>query len=68
MFSNEKMVERKEGVVKMDNASLEVVEFFLTFLYTGRLKDKLREETSNPTWIELLPELVSIADKLNKIL
>jgi len=66
MFSNKEMVERKEGVVKMDDASVEVVEQFLTFLYTGRMKDSEgREEGSEPVWVALLPQLVYIADKVN---
>jgi len=66
MFSNKEMEERKEGVVKMNDASLEVVEQFLTFLYTGRMKDKEGREASNePTWVALLPQLVYIADKVN---
>jgi len=65
MFSNNEMVERKEGVVKMDDISFEVVEQFLTFLYTGRMKDKEgREGNTEPIWIELLPQLVYIADKV----
>jgi len=65
MFSNKEMVERKEGVVKMDDASLEVVEHFLTFLYTGRMIDKEGKEGSNePIWVALLPQLVYMADKV----
>jgi len=64
MLSKREMVENKEGVVKMDDASLEVVEVFLTFLYTGRMKDKRKDETSDPIWVSLLPQLVYIADKV----
>jgi len=64
MLSKAEMVERKEGVVKMDDAPLEVVELFLKFLYTGQLKDKRREGTSDPIWVALLPQLVYIANKV----
>jgi len=64
MFSKKEMVERKEGVVRMDDASLEVLYLFLAFVYTGRMTDKSREGTSNRIWVSLQPQLVYNVDKV----
>jgi len=65
MFGNKTFSENKERVVEVDDVSLEVVDQFLTFLYTGQLKDNRVERTgNNPTWIELLPQLVYVGDKV----
>jgi len=60
--------ERKEGkvVVKMeDDVSLEVIDHFLTFLYSGVLKGgESVVPSGRPVWIDLLPQLVRMAHKV----
>jgi len=64
MFQNETMVEKKAGVVKIGDVSVEAVDQFLNFLYCGKLKEKLESKTDEPTWVKILPELVYIAQKV----
>jgi len=54
-------------VVKITDASPEVVDQFLTFLYTGKLKDKRRKgnDDDEPVWVQMLPQIIYIADKVN---
>jgi len=61
----EKDGQQEEVELKIDNVSADVVDQFLTFMYTGSLKEKRPEGSSNDlTWIELLPQLVCIARKV----
>jgi len=55
-------MKEEKSVMVLDDAPVEVVENFLTFLYTGRFKDKRRREGSDdPVWVEMLPKLTSMA-------
>jgi len=60
--------ERKDDkiVLKLEeDVALEVIHQFLTFIYSGRLKDTRKDDTSDdPLWAELLPELVQLALKV----
>jgi len=40
MFHQKNMIEKQEGVVKINDVSPEAMEQFLVFLYTGDIKDK----------------------------
>jgi len=71
----ETSTEKKDGkvVVQLEDESVEVIDQFLTFLYSGKLKDTAMEEqrTSGvgviePIWVELLPSLVNLADKVSE--
>jgi len=64
MFGNKNFIESQTKEVKILDVSVEVVDQFLTFLYTGRLKDKRREGSDEPVWVEMLPQLVYIAEKV----
>jgi len=68
MLSQKEMVEKQEGVVKMTDVSVEALEYFLFFLYTGEIKEKGASRTKDPFWISLLPELVYMADKVRVII
>jgi len=59
------MAERKSGVIKITDASVEVTDQFLNFVYSGRLKDKRKGKCENPLWVSLLPKLVYVADKVS---
>jgi len=70
---NKEFIENESRVVKMNDVSLEVVDQFLTFLYTGQLKDKERAEegtsgeNNDKTWAEeMLPGLAYISDKVSE--
>jgi len=60
--------ENKEGkvVVKMEgDVSVEVIDLFLTFLYSGVLKGgESVVPSGRPVWIDLLPQLVKMAHKV----
>jgi len=65
--------ERKENgkvVLKLEveDVALEVIDIFITFLYSGKLKD-IREEEGDvdPTWVEMLPQLVDLAHKVSEL-
>jgi len=49
-----------------EDVTPEVIDQFLTFLYSGKLKD-IRQDivTVDPTWVEVLPELFQMADKVS---
>jgi len=66
MLISEGMAERKNGVVRMNDVSPEVVEQFLSFLYSGRFKNKDEENEDGflEVWIKILPQLVYMADKV----
>jgi len=71
MFISEGMTERKNGVVTMYDVSPEVVDQFLSFLYTGRFKNKRKANDNQDgfveVWVEILPQLVFMADKVHYI-
>jgi len=60
--------ENKDGKVVLkleEDVALEVIDHFLTFIYSGRLKDTRKDRHSAaPVWIECLPELVQLAVKV----
>jgi len=59
--------EKKDGkvVVKMEEVvSLEVIDQFLTFLYSGKLKEGVGALNTRPVWVSLLPHLVGLAYKV----
>jgi len=66
MFANKAL--ENEGVVKIDDVCPEVVDQFLNYLYTGSLKEEERRKDGgddhDPTWIEMLPDLVRMAIKV----
>jgi len=67
MLTNKDTAEKKSGVIKITDASVEVMDQFLNFVYSGRLKDKKKRKgkSENPLWVSLLPELVYVADKVS---
>jgi len=65
MLTNKDMAEKKSGVIKITDASVEVMDQFLSFVYSGRLKDKRKGKSENSLWVALLPELVYVADKVS---
>jgi len=64
MFKNKEFVENESRIVKLKDVKVKVVDQFLTFLYTGLFKNKDPVEGDDPRWVEMLPELVYIADKV----
>jgi len=64
MFQQRHTIENEMGLVKISDASLDVMEQFFTFLYTGQFSNKRKEGTDEPIWVEMLPELVYVADKV----
>jgi len=67
MFGNKNFMESQTKEVKISEVSVEVVDQFLMFLYTGRLKDKRREGSDEPVWVEMLPQLVYISQKVRLV-
>jgi len=68
MFVSEGMAERKNGVVTMNDVSPGVVQQFLSFVYSGRFKNKQGKANENgfvEVWAEILPQLVYMADKVH---
>jgi len=51
--------------VKIDDMSPKLVNQFLNFIYTRSMKDERHLRSDDPTWIEMLPQLVCMADKVN---
>jgi len=62
MFQNETMMERRTGVIKITDVSVETIDNFLNFLYCGKLK------VQEPSWVTILPELVYIAHKVSSVI
>jgi len=64
---NKDFLEKKSRVVKISDASPEVVDQFLTFLYTGKLKDKRKKgnEDDEPVWVQMLPQIIYLGDKVS---
>jgi len=64
--------ERKDDkvVLKLEvDVAIQVMDIFFNFLYTGKLKDVRENELSvEPTWVEMLPDLVAHADKVSDLL
>jgi len=54
--------EKKDGKVVLkleEDVDFEVMDAFLTFIYSGRLKDTRKDNTTpEPIWVEMLPQLV----------
>jgi len=68
MFGNKNFKESQTKEVKISDVSVDVMDQFLTFLYTGRLKDKRREGSDDPVWVDSLPQLVYIAEKVRQVM
>jgi len=67
MFSCHGMKEQNQGVVKMNDVSPEVVGYFLSFLYTGRLQNKRSANQDDIfIWVKSLPQLVYMAEKVRE--
>jgi len=65
--STEKKDERVVLKLEVEDVALEVIEFFFTFLYSGKFKDTRDPDGVDPTWIEMLPQLVYIAHKVSEL-
>jgi len=52
--------------LEVEDVALEVIDIFLNFLYSGKLKD-IREEDDDdkPTWVKMLPQLVDLAYRVS---
>jgi len=64
MFTNKEFVENESRLVKLNDVKVEVVDQFLTFLYTGQFKNEDKVDGDDPRWVEMLPQLAYIADKV----
>jgi len=70
MLHGSECLEKKDGKVILkieeeEGVTLEVMDHFLTFLYSGKLKNG--DETGpngRPVWVGLLPQLVHMAHKV----
>jgi len=69
MFGNRELPENQSRVlVEMSDGSVEVIDLFLTFLYTGEFKDKEGTSENFQAWNEeMLNGLVHISDKVSVI-
>jgi len=70
MLLDKESLEKKDGKVVLkledDNVTSEVIDHFLMFLYSGKLKDIRKFETSAEfVWVDLLPQLVNLAQKVS---
>jgi len=65
MLENNGMVEKEKGVVEVSDISVQVMDQFLSFLYCGHFKDKRESGKDKPAWVEMLPDLVYVADKVH---
>jgi len=55
--------------LEVEDVALEVMDIFITFLYSGKLKDTREEEDDDdPTWVEMLPQLVDLAYKVSLLI
>jgi len=63
--------EKKDGKVVLkleEDVDFEVMDAFLTFIYSGRLKDNRKDNTTpDPIWVDVLPQLVRLAVKVKCI-
>jgi len=63
--------EKKDGKVILkltEDVTSEVIDIFLTFLYSGKFKEARENEYNvDPTWMEKLPELVHLAHKVHDL-
>jgi len=52
-----------------DDVTLEVIDVFLTFLYSGKFKDTRGNDENDvdPTWVEMLPGLVDLAHTVSEL-
>jgi len=76
MLENSESLEKNEDddvVLRLveddEDVTLEVFDLFLTFLYYGSLKDTRMpdggdQSLGQPSWVEMLPKLVLLADKV----
>jgi len=46
---------------KVTDVSPKVFDQFLSFLYNGEMKDRRYGNNSDPTWVVMVPQLVSLA-------
>jgi len=60
--------EKKDDKVVLkleEDVAIKVIDQLVTFIYSGRLKDTRKDNTSaDPLWVETLPELVQLAVKV----
>jgi len=66
-------MEMNKRILTMNNVAMDAVEQFLTFLYSGKLKeaeinDARRYFSAEPIWVERLPQLATMAYQVCKIL
>jgi len=66
----EESTEKKDDkmVLKLEvDVSLTVMDIFLTFIYSGKLKDIREGDGVDPTWVQMLPQLVEMAHEVSKV-
>jgi len=55
--------------LEVEDVALGVMDIFMTFLYSGKLKDiRQEEEEDEPTWVQMLPQLVDLAHKVSLVI
>jgi len=68
MLRQKQMSETREGLVEITDVSVEALEHFLAFVYTGDVTAKRISDTEKLSWVKSLPELVYMADKVRRSL
>jgi len=66
MFENKEMKEGKEGHVEIRDISIKAMEWFLRYLYTGVVVMNESDAEEEQRFLQLLPEIPYIADKVEK--
>jgi len=68
MFSQEHTIEKETGIFKISDVPLDVMDQFITCLYTGKFNGKRKECDGEPSWVDMIPQLVYFADKVSNLI
>jgi len=64
MFENKEMKEGKDGQVEISDISINAMEWFLRYVYTGIVMSESEDAEEEQRFFQLLPEIAYIADKV----
>jgi len=67
MFENKEMKEGKDGHVEISDISINAMEWFLRYLYTGVVMSESEDIEEEQRFFQLLPEIAYIADKVRQL-
>jgi len=67
MLESKEMKEGKDGHIEISDISINAMEWFLRYLYTGVVMRESEDAEEEQRFFKLLPEIAYIADKVRQL-